>query len=54
MVGQVTEMTFKEKLEFGKVAEKEIEGYLRKQGYYILRSYDYGEENKSPRLENQT
>ena len=34
------EMSFDEKLEFGKIAEKEIESYFMNKDYNIIRSYD--------------
>jgi hypothetical protein len=45
------EMSFDEKLEFGKIAEKEIESYFMNKDYNIIRSYDYvGDDNKSPKM----
>ena len=42
---------FKKNLEFGKIAEKEIEAFFQKRGYYVVRSYDYnGGDNKSPKM----
>jgi hypothetical protein len=51
MDGKVMAMTFEEKLEWGKKAEKEVENELYANGYSIIRSYDYnGDDNKSPRM----
>lgn len=49
------EMSFNDKLNFGKIAEKEIEEYFLDKDYNIIRSYDYigNGDNKSPKLFNK-
>lgn len=45
------ETKFKEKFDFGKIAEKEVEEAFYSKGFHVIRSYDYqGEENNSPRM----
>jgi hypothetical protein len=49
--GKVMEMSFDEKLEFGKQAELKIESYFKNMGYGVIRSYDYnGDGDKAPKM----